>query len=125
MSSLFVLLLAFENIGGMFFFNRGKDRDVEEEIDEEHDNLLCKFVTDGSGRKIGESVSIDDDVLIIKSKERFLGIPLKHVEDKGKTLLVKGLVDLDKAYEMGEQWRSTSFGTVEETNKEEEKKDGF
>ncbi len=125
MTSQFVLLLAFESIGGIFFFNRKKDRDVEEETEEKHDNLLCKFVTDGSGRKIGESVSIDDDVLIIKSKERFLGVPLKHVEDKGKTLLVKGLVDLDKAYEMGERWRTNSFHTGEETNNGEEKKDGF
>ena len=125
MTLLFVLLLAFESIGGVFFFNRRKDRAVEEEIDEEHDCFLCKFVTDGSGRKIGESVSIDDDVLIIKSKERFLGVPLKHVEDKGKTLLVKGLVDLDKAYEMGERWRKTSFGTLDETGNGEEKKDGF
>jgi len=122
---LIVLLHTVENIGGVFFFNRKKNRDVEDEIDEEQDNFLCKFVTDGSGRKIGESVSIDDDVLIIKSKERFLGVPLKHVEDKGKTLLVKGLVDLDKAYEMGERWRNTSFDKAEETNDMEEKKDGF
>jgi len=80
-------------------------------------------VKDGSGRKIGESVSVDEDVLIIKSKERFLGVPLKHVEDEGKTLLVKGLVDLDKAYEMGERWRKNSFHTVEETEDAEGEKD--
>jgi len=125
MTSQFVLLLAFESISGIFFFNRKKDRTAGEEIDEEQDKFLCKFVKDGSGSKIGESVSIDDDVLIIKSKERFLGVPLKHVEDKGNTLLVKGLVDLDKAYEMGELWRNASFGTVEEKNNGEEKKDGF
>ena len=125
MASLFVLLSAFENLGGIFFFNRRKDRTVEEETEEEHDNLLCKFVKDGSGRKIGESVSVDEDILIIKSKERFLGVPLKHVEDEGKTLLVKGLVDLDKAYEMGERWRKNSFHTVEEIEEVEGEKDGF
>jgi hypothetical protein len=125
MASLFVLLSAFENLGGIFFFNRRKDRTVEEETEEERDNLLCKFVKDGSGRKIGESVSVDEDILIIKSKERFLGVPLKHVEDEGKTLLVKGLVDLDKAYEMGERWRKNSFHTVEEIEEAEGEKDGF
>ena len=124
MASLFVLLSAFENLGGVFFFNRRKDRTVEE-TEDEHDNLLCKFVKDGSGRKIGESVSVDEDILIIKSKERFLGVPLKHVEDEGKTLLVKGLVDLDKAYEMGERWRKSSFHTVEEIEEVEGEKDGF
>jgi len=120
MTSQFVLLLVFESIGGIFFFKRKREMEIEDGIDEDQDNFLCKFVTDGSGRKIGESVSIDDDVLIIKSKGRFLGVPLKHIEDKGKTLLVKGLVDLDKAYEMGEQWRSTSFDTEDETDNEEE-----
>ena len=125
MASLFVLLLAFGSIGGIFFFNKKKDRETEDEIEEKHDNLLCKFVTDGSGKKIGESISIDEDILIIKSKERFLGVPLKHVEDTGKNLLVKGLVDLDKAYEMGENWHNNSFHTVEETKDSQGENDGF
>lgn len=126
MNSLFVvLLLAFESIGGIFFFNKKKNRDVEDESEQEYDHLLCKFVTDGSGRKIGESISIDDDIVIIKSKERFLGIPLKHIEDTGKTLLVKGLVDFDRAYEMGEKWRKTSFYELDQTEAIEGGNDGL
>jgi len=121
MISLFVLSIASSNIGNIYFFNKKKDKEFEEEYEDRQDNLLCKFVTDGSGRKIGESVTIDDDVLIIKFKERFLGVPLKHVEDNGKTLLVKGLVDFDKAYELGEKWRNNSFQSFEEDF--EEKKD--
>ena len=96
-------------IGGMYFFNRKKNATKDDEIADEHDTYLCKFVTDGSGKKLGESISLDDDILILKSKGRFLGIPLKHVENNGKTLLVKGLVDFDKAYDMGENWREKSF----------------
>ena len=126
MNPLFVvLLLAFENIGGVFFFNKKKNREVDEESKQEYDNLLCKFVTDGSGRKIGESISIDDGIVIIKSKERFLGVPLKHIEDKGKTLLVKGLVDFDKAYEMGEKWRKNSFYEMDQTEAVEGVNDGL
>jgi len=126
MNSLFVvLLLAFESIGGIFFFNKKKNRDVEDESEQEYDHLLCKFVTDGSGRKIGESISIDDDIVIIKSKERFLGIPLKHIEDTGKTLLVKGLVDFDRAYEMGEKWRKNSFYELDQTEAIEGGNDGL
>jgi len=126
MNSLFVvLLLAFESIGGIFFFNKKKNRDVEDESEQEYDHLLCKFVTDGSGRKIGESISIDDDIVIIKSKERFLGVPLKHIEDTGKTLLVKGLVDFDKAYEMGEKWRKNAFYELDQTEAVEGVNDGL
>jgi hypothetical protein len=125
MASLFVLFPIFESLGGIFFFSRRNNRTVDEETEEDRDNLLCKFVKDGSGRKIGESVSVDEDILIIKSKERFLGVPLKHIEDEGKTLLVKGLVDLDKAYEMGERWRNNSFHTVEEREDVEGEKDAL
>ena len=125
MTLLFVLLLVFQNLGGMFFFNKRVNKDIEEEIEEKHDDLLCKFVKDGSGKKIGESVSISDDIIIIKSKDKFLGVPLKHIEDEGKTLLVKGLVNLDKAFEMGEQWRNNSFHVIEEKKDPHGEKDGF
>ena len=42
--------------------------------------------------------------MIIKTKNKYLGVPLKHIEEKDKTLLVKGLIDKNKAREMGEKW---------------------
>ena len=120
-----ILLVTFESLGGIFFFTRKKSKKIEDEPDQEHDNLLCRFVTDGAGRKIGESVSLDEDILIIKSGDKFLGVPLKHIEEEGKTILVKGLVDFDKAYEMGEKWRKESFREINQKDKSEGKKDGF
>ena len=118
-----ILLIAFESLGGLFFFARKKSKEVEDETYQEHNNLLCRFVTDGAGRKIGESVSLDDDIIIIKSKGKFLGVPLKHVEESGKAILVKGLVDFDKAYEMGEKWRRESFREIKETDESSEGKE--
>jgi len=121
-----ILLITFENLGGLFFFARKKSKKVEDESDQDHNNLLCRFVTDGTGRKIGESVSLDDDIIIIKSKGKFLGVPLKHVEENGKTILVKGLVDFDKAHEMGEKWRRESFREIKQKDESSEgKEDGF
>jgi len=120
-----ILLVTFESLGGIFFFTRKKSKKIEDEPDQEHNNLLCRFVTDGAGRKIGESVSLDEDILIIKSGDKFLGVPLKHIEEEGKTILVKGLVDFDKAYEMGEKWRKESFREINQKEKSEGKKDGF
>ena len=108
----FIILL--ESVGGLFFFSKNKRKRIEE--DEEKDSyktsLLCRFVIDGVGRKIGESVAIDEDIIIIKSGNKYLGVPLKHIEEEEKTLLVKGLVDKDKAEEMGEKWRRESFQEI-------------
>jgi hypothetical protein len=79
-------------------------------------------VLDGMKRKIGESVAVDEDILIIKSGSKYLGVPLKHIEESGKTLLVKGLVDRGKAEEIGEKWRKESLNEIDHTV---EVKDGF
>ena len=70
-------------------------------------------VLDGFGEQIGESVAIEDDIIIIKAGSKYLGVPLKHVEEEEKTLLVKGLMDQSKAEEIGENWRRKSFDDVD------------
>ncbi len=117
-----IVLLTLQNLGGLFFFSRRNKKNEKIEDDHYKDNLLCLFVLDGAGRKIGESIAVDDDVLIIKSGSKYLGVPLKHIEEEEKTLLVKGLLDLDKAEEMGEEWRQESF---KEIDHKEGIKDGF
>ena len=105
----------------IFFFSKGR-RKKKEEIEQEENfkhNLICRFVLDGVGRKIGESVAVNEDVLIIKSKTTYLGVPLKHIEEDGKTLLVKGLVDQFNAERMGEKWRQENFKEIKYTDDEE------
>jgi len=117
-------VIILKSIGAVFFFSRGKRKknDELEEEDPYKNNLLCRFVLDGVGRKIGESVAIDNDILIVKSGSKYLGVPLKHIEEKEKTLLVKGLVDQDMAKVMGEKWRRESFREIDYAEGEE---DGF
>jgi hypothetical protein len=112
-------VLFINTIGAIGFF-RGKKRTTEEMEEEEtkKTNLLCRFVLDGVGRKIGESVAIDDDILIVKSGMKYLGIPLKHIEKEEKTLLVKGLVDQYNAEMMGEKWRQESFKEIKYSDDE-------
>ena len=116
-------VIALELIAGVFFLSRGKKSKKNEECEEESkNNLLCRFVMDGTGKKVGESVALAGDIMIIKSGVKYLGVPMKHIEEEGKTLLVKGLIDHDKAEEMGEQWRRDSFKEIKDL---EGKKDGF
>jgi hypothetical protein len=104
------MMFTFAHVCGIFIFNKKKETTEKKKTSENVDaSMICKFVLDGTGKKLGESVSIDDDVLIIKSVSRFLGVPLKHVESIEKTLIVKGLIDFTKAYELGEKWRKESY----------------
>ena len=104
-------------------FLRGKKQEETDENDGMENTLLCRFVLDGVGKKLGESIALEDDVIIIKSGNKYLGVPLKHIQDDGKTLMVKGLVDFGKAEEMGERWRKESFREIDQTGKHEGKKD--
>ena len=107
-------------LGTVFIFLRNKrKKDIElEKIESYKNDLLCRFVLDGVGRKIGESVAIDNDILIVKSGTKYLGVPLTHIEDAGKTLLVKGLVEQDKAEIMGEKWRRESYKDIRSKGEE-------
>jgi len=107
-------MLLFVTIDFVFLFSRNKRKKLQEDenIETYKNNLLCRFVLDGVGKKIGESVAIDDDILIIKSGKKYLGVPLTHIEVEEKTLLVKGLIEQDKAETMGEKWRSESFKEI-------------
>jgi len=95
-----------------WIFSNKKENDETNEELEDQNKLLCRFVMDGIGRKVGESVAIDDDLLIIKKGKKYLGVPLKHIEKDKKTLLVKGLVNDANAEKMGEKWREESFKKI-------------
>ena len=113
-------LLLFEISGIVFFFslNRKKKEDEIEKEEDAKNSLVCRFVLDLLGNKIGESVALDEDVLIIKSGSSYLGVPLKHIEEEGKTLLVKGLIDKEQAKVLGEKWRQESFSEIKYSKEE-------
>ena len=107
-------IVAVEIIVGALFILKKKNNKIEEYEKEEskRNKLLCRFVLDGTGKRIGESVAIDDDIMIIKTGSKYLGVPMKHIEEEEKTLLVKGLVDHSRAEEMGERWRQNSHKEI-------------
>jgi len=120
------ILFRLEYVCGLFLFNKKKETIEQKKTIESLDtSMMCKFVLDGVGKKLGESVSIHDDILIIKSGSRFLGVPLKHVEPVEKTLIVKGLIDFTKAYELGEKWRKESYREMNQHDPPAEKSKRF
>lgn len=93
----------------MFFkgFRSKKKEKTTHAFNEE--SLVCKFVFDGLGHPIGESICVEGDLIIVKADESYLGIPLKHVESDGKKVIVKGLVDQQNAKRLGERWRKSEM----------------
>lgn len=101
-------------IGWCFLFlKQSKKQKMEREsLVEFNDGLLCRFVLDGQGKKIGESIALFDDLLIIKSEKDFLGIPMKHIQAEGSHLIVKGLLDQSKALELGAKWQKATYKEI-------------
>ena len=113
--------LFIQTMGFIYIFSKNNKKKIEElEKEEEYKHgLLCRFVLDGLGKTVGESVAVDEDILIIKSKNKYLGVPLKHIEEDEKTLLVKGLIDHFNAEKMGEKWRQENFKEIKYNDDEE------
>ena len=103
-----IFLSVSQYIGRNYFFSKKNDKSKKQDENPTEKSLLCRFVLDGTGKRIGESVALSEDIIIVKSANKFMGIPLKHIEETGKTILVKGLIDYTQAYELGETWRKAS-----------------
>jgi len=68
-------------------------------------SLLSRFVADKKGNRIGESISLYNDLLIIKKDNDYYAIPLKHVELKNEEIHLKGIVQWERARELAEEWK--------------------
>jgi hypothetical protein len=68
-------------------------------------SLVPRFVVDNDGKRIGESISVYDDLLVIKKKGKFYAIPLKHVEVRKKELYLRGVVQWDVAEKLATEWK--------------------
>ena len=105
----------------LLLFQKFKDRKKKDVFKQsESDNIIARFVISGNGKKIGESVACYNDILIVKNSKQFLGIPLKHIEVEGTRIYVKGLMDKDKAIELGEQWRQSMHKEISNKSEEDE-----
>jgi hypothetical protein len=67
--------------------------------------LISKFVVDKEGNRIGETISMDGDLIIIKKEKNYLAIPVKHIESSEDKVRIRGIVEWDNAIKMGEKWK--------------------
>lgn len=72
-------------------------------------SMLCRFVVDCGGKRIGETIAVDGDVLILKNGKEYLGLPISAVEAKDEGDLTVNEFDAAGAGAMGEVWRVKNF----------------
>lgn len=98
-------------LNGLFFFQKSTKKDVSHTYEDSSD-LLARFVINNQGEKIGESIAVNNDILIVKDNDVLLGIPLKHISFEGKKLLAKGLIDTTKARKLGSDWKKEAYKEI-------------
>ena len=101
-----------------FIFSKKKPSKKTPSIEEIKTDLIARFVITGNGKRIGESVTVNNDILIVKDEDQFVGIPLKHIDLEGKRIIVKGLFDKDKALELADSWRKSSYKEINYPNED-------
>lgn len=107
---MMLLILNIYNL--LFLFQRSSKKDIQQHTYDDVSDMLARFIINSKGEKIGESIAFHDDLLIVKQKENFLGIPLKHISFEGKKLLVKGLIDTEMAKKLGNTWKKSTYKEI-------------
>jgi hypothetical protein len=73
-------------------------------------NYIARFVIDSEGNRIGESISIYKDLLIIRKENEFYAIPFRHIEKKDENIIVKGVIEWGNAKKLAEEWKNAQNG---------------
>ena len=74
-----------------------------------YESLIPRFVVNKSGEKIGETIGMDGQRIILKKNSDFYSVPLSVLDEHLGELIIKKNVDWEKAKALGERWRKKSF----------------
>jgi len=102
----------------VFLFHKNSENENVQHTYDDVSDMLARFVINSQGEKIGESIAIHQDLLIVKQEKSYLGIPLKHISLEGKKLLAKGLIDTKKAKQLGSEWKKSTYKEIEYPDEE-------
>ncbi len=83
---------------------------------EEHENdsadYLCKFVL-LDGEEIGESITVDDDCLLVKHESEILGIPLDCIIAVSEEIVI-GKFNKKEARKIGKKWKDKCAAEIKD-----------
>lgn len=83
-------------------------------------DVLSRFVEDADGTRLGESISMDGELVIIKGRDPVVyhALPRASLQLDGESFKVVGEVDWPAAQAKGEAWRERQHRVVEYTDAE-------
>ncbi len=84
---------------------------AHEEID--NAELISRFVLNGQGETVGETVTVTEEQVILKRDGTFFAIEPDTVIEKNGTLLADANIDWEEAEQAGEQWREANMDRME------------
>ncbi|MBW3581908.1 MAG: hypothetical protein KY455_02310 [Euryarchaeota archaeon] len=91
--------------------------------EEDLTEILSRFAEDEKGHRIGETVGMDGDLLILKEGKTYRAIPYDAFRREGETLILVRPVDLVAAEKRGEEWRERQHRVVTYSEEEVPKDD--
>ncbi|MBU2565161.1 MAG: hypothetical protein KJ655_02770 [Candidatus Thermoplasmatota archaeon] len=71
--------------------------------------LIPRFVINKGGERIGETIGMDGQRVILKKDSNFYSVPLSVLDERHGELIIEKEPDWEKAKILGERWRKKSF----------------
>ncbi|MDI6917657.1 MAG: hypothetical protein QMC80_07670 [Thermoplasmatales archaeon] len=73
------------------------------------ESLIPRFVVNKNGEKIGETIGMDGQRIILKKNGDFYSVPVSVLDEHLGELTIKKNIDWETAKALGERWRKKSF----------------
>lgn len=93
---------------------RARQAEAQQTISRESpgETLLLRFVEDEKGTRIGETVAVEGETMIVKAAGGFRAIPISQLAEAGAGLKLTGTYDEDASRQAGEAWREKSHKVI-------------
>lgn len=82
---------------------------MEKKKEDISESLIPRFVINKNGEKIGETIGMDGQRIILKKDNNFYSIPVSVLDERLGELVIEKDTDWEKAKALGERWRKKSF----------------
>ncbi|MBI2077680.1 MAG: hypothetical protein HYT80_04815 [Euryarchaeota archaeon] len=93
---------------------RARQAEAQQTMSQESpgEKMLLRFVEDEKGTRVGETVAVEADKMIVKAPGGFLAIPVAQLSESGPGLKLTGTFDEAAAKKEGEAWREKSHKVI-------------
>ncbi|MBU4189763.1 MAG: hypothetical protein KJ886_02025 [Candidatus Thermoplasmatota archaeon] len=81
----------------------------KKKLEDMSEYLIPRFVINTGGERIGETIGMDGQRVILKKDSNFYSVPVSVLDERHGELIIEKDLDWEKAKILGERWRKKSF----------------